>query len=161
SENGLSSIGLIAFAAIAQIAPAMLGGLIWRRANARGALLGLASGFAVWIWLLFIPSLGGTDTSADAGAILAALPPTQGFFSSSGSDPFVNSVLLSLLVNTGAFILGSLSRNARLMERQQAMIFIPPRFGVSKPLIGSWRTNLTIGDLKTTIGRYLGEERMQ
>lgn len=161
SENGLSSIGLIAFAAIAQIAPAMLGGLIWRRANARGALLGLASGFAVWIWLLFIPSLGGTDTSADAGAILDALLPTQDFFSSSGSDPFVNSVLLSLLVNTGAFILGSLSRNARLMERQQAMIFIPPRFGVSKPLLGSWRTNLTIGDLKTTIGRYLGEERMQ
>jgi Na+/proline symporter/signal transduction histidine kinase len=160
SENGLASIGLIAFAAIAQMAPALLGGLFWRRANARGAIAGLVSGFAIWIWLLFIPSLGGTDTSVDAGGILDAILPTTDFFSGSTSDPFINSVLLSLMVNTTAFVLGSLTRNANLIERQQSSVFTP-RNGVAKPLMRSWRTNLTIGELKATIGRYLGEERMQ
>ena len=38
---GLASIGLLSFAAIAQMAPSLLGGLVWRRANARGAIAGL------------------------------------------------------------------------------------------------------------------------
>ncbi|MDB5524218.1 MAG: hybrid sensor histidine kinase/response regulator [Rhizobium sp.] len=160
SESGLASIGLIAFAAISQMAPALLGGLFWRRANARGAIAGLVSGFAIWIWLLFIPSLGGTDTSRDAGAILDALLPTSDFFSGSGSDPFINSVLLSLIVNTAAFVFGSMTRNANLIERQQSAVFIP-RSGNPKPLMRSGRINLTIGELKATIGRYLGDERMQ
>jgi Na+/proline symporter/signal transduction histidine kinase len=159
SENGLASIGLIAFAAISQIAPAMLGGLIWRRANARGAIAGLISGFAVWAWLLFIPSLGGTDTSRDAGAILDALLPSSNFFSGPGSDPFINSALLSLIANIAAFVLASMTRNSNLIERQQAAVFIP-RDANAKPLLRSWRTNLTVGDLKAAIARYLGEERM-
>lgn len=160
SESGLASIGLIAFAAISQMAPALLGGLVWRRANARGAIAGLVSGFTVWIWMLFIPSLGGTDTSKDAGAILDAILPTTDFFSGPNSDPFVNSALLSLMVNVAFFIAGSLTRNANLIERQQSAVFVPVS-GTSRPLMRSWRTNLTVGELKATIGRYLGEERMQ
>lgn len=56
SATGLASIGLLAFAAIAQMAPALFGGLFWRRANARGAIAGLSSGFFVWAYLLFLPS---------------------------------------------------------------------------------------------------------
>ena len=40
----LASIGLMSFAAIAQFAPAFIGGLVWRRANARGAALGMCGG---------------------------------------------------------------------------------------------------------------------
>lgn len=40
STTGLASIGLLSFAAIAQMAPSLFGGLLWRRANARGAILG-------------------------------------------------------------------------------------------------------------------------
>ncbi|CAN7509440.1 PAS domain-containing hybrid sensor histidine kinase/response regulator [Rhizobium sp. LjRoot254] len=158
TSGGLASIGLIAFAAIAQMAPAMIGGLYWRRANARGAIAGLTTGFAVWVWMLFVPSLGGTDTSADAAAILDAFFPFGGMFGP-GSDSFVNAVILSLFVNTTAFVLGSLSRNAKGLERQQADVFIP-RANI-RPHRRAWRTNLTIGDLKLAIGRYLGEERMQ
>ncbi|UVC09704.1 hybrid sensor histidine kinase/response regulator [Rhizobium sp. TH2] len=157
TSGGLASIGLIAFAAIAQMAPAMIGGLYWRRANARGAIAGLTTGFAVWVWMLFVPSLGGTDTSADAAAILDAFFPFGGMFGP-GSDSFVNAVILSLFVNTTAFVLGSLSRNAKGLERQQADVFIP--HANIRPHRRTWRTNLTIGDLKLAIGRYLGEERM-
>ena len=53
----LASIGLLSFAAIAQFAPAFLGGLIWRRGNARGAIAGMSAGILVWGYTLLLPSL--------------------------------------------------------------------------------------------------------
>src|SRR5262249_44478839 len=52
----LASIGLLSFAAIAQLAPAFFGGLIWRRATARGAMAGMAVGILVWAYTLLLPS---------------------------------------------------------------------------------------------------------
>src|SRR5262249_25005756 len=43
----LASIGLLSFAAVAQLAPAFFGGLFWRRANARGALAGMTIGILI------------------------------------------------------------------------------------------------------------------
>lgn len=158
ATGGLASIGLIAFAAIAQMAPAMLGGLFWREANARGAIAGLTTGFAVWAWMLFIPSLGAISEAPDASVIFEAFfPPSPG--TDAGGDRFVSAVVLSLVVNTAAFVLGSLSRAAKGLERQQADVFIPRPNG--RPRRRQWRTNLTVGDLKNAIGRYLGEERTQ
>src|SRR3954467_3983371 len=47
-ESQLASIGLLWFAAIARLAPACLGGLIWRRATARGPLAGMPIGILTW-----------------------------------------------------------------------------------------------------------------
>ncbi|TIM97900.1 MAG: hybrid sensor histidine kinase/response regulator, partial [Mesorhizobium sp.] len=58
----LSSIGLMSFAAIAQFAPALIGGLIWRGANGRGAALGMVAGIVVWSYTLLLPSLAASDT---------------------------------------------------------------------------------------------------
>lgn len=160
SETGLASIGLLSFAAIAQMAPALFGGLIWRRANARGAILGLVSGFIVWLYLLFLPSLGGPDYSYVARAVLGFIFPGASVFSADGSDPLVNATALSLLVNTLAYIAGSLTRQARPIERIQAGIFVK-RHSRSQFATRGWKTRLNVGDLKTTISRYLGEERMQ
>ena len=52
----LAAIGLLSFAAIAQLAPSFFGGLLWRRGTARGAIGGMLIGFAVWAYTLFIPS---------------------------------------------------------------------------------------------------------
>src|ERR1700739_21006 len=53
----LASIGLLSFAAVAQLAPAFFGGLIWRRGTARGALAGMTIGILAWTYTLLIPSL--------------------------------------------------------------------------------------------------------
>src|SRR6266404_3893512 len=53
----LASIGLLSFAAVAQLAPAFFGGLIWRRGTARGALAGMIVGILVWAYTLLLPSL--------------------------------------------------------------------------------------------------------
>ena len=53
----LVSIGLISFAAVAQFAPAVLGGIFWKGGTRRGALCGLLAGFAVWFYTLLLPAL--------------------------------------------------------------------------------------------------------
>ena len=59
----LAAIGLLSFAAIAQLAPAFFGGLFWRRATARGAMGGMLVGVAVWIYTLFLPSFLDGNTA--------------------------------------------------------------------------------------------------
>ena len=61
-EAALVSIGLLSFAAVAQIAPAFLGGLFWRRGTARGAIAGMAAGSLAWLYLL----LSAVDRAAKA-----------------------------------------------------------------------------------------------
>ncbi|WJR68170.1 PAS-domain containing protein [Neorhizobium sp. CSC1952] len=160
SQSGLASIGLLAFAAIAQVAPALFGGLIWRRANARGAILGMSLGFLAWAYLLFLPSLGGPDNSHVAAAVLNFLFPGTGIFSGPETDPLVNITIFSLTLNTLAFVLGSLSRNPRPVERIQAGIFVK-RHLRSQFATQGWKTRVSVGDLKAAIARYLGEERMR
>ena len=50
-------MGLLSFAAVAQILPAFLGGLFWRRGTARGAIAGMTIGSLAWFYLLLLPSL--------------------------------------------------------------------------------------------------------
>ncbi|ATN32962.1 hybrid sensor histidine kinase/response regulator [Rhizobium sp. ACO-34A] len=160
NTTGLASIGLLAFAAIAQIAPSLFGGLLWRRANARGAIAGLSSGFFVWAYLLFLPSFGAEDNSHIAASILSFLFPGIGIFTGAEADPLVNGTLLSLLVNTAAFIAGTLSRNPRPVERIQSGIFVK-RHPRTQFATRGWKTRVSVGDLKAAITRYLGDERMQ
>src|SRR5438128_1146694 len=59
----LAAIGLLSFAAIAQLAPAFFGGLFWRQGTARGAIGGMLIGVAVWVYTLFLPSFLETPTA--------------------------------------------------------------------------------------------------
>jgi Na+/proline symporter len=52
----LVAIGLISFSAVAQFAPAMIGGMYWRGGTRGGALAGLSAGFLVWGYTLLLPS---------------------------------------------------------------------------------------------------------
>jgi len=157
---GLASIGLLSFAAIAQFAPAVFGGLIWRRANARGAIAGLCGGMLVWTYLLFLPSLGIADGSATAVAILDFLTPGTELFSGANTDPLVNGVILSFAANLTLFIAGSLSRPPRPLERMQAGVFIPQR-AIARPTRNDWPTSITVKQLKQVITKYLGAQRTE
>ncbi|CAN7548148.1 PAS domain-containing hybrid sensor histidine kinase/response regulator [Pararhizobium sp. LjRoot235] len=157
---GLASLGLLSFAAISQMAPALFGGLLWRQANARGAIAGMTLGFLVWAYLLFLPSLGGPDNSHVATTVLGFLFPFTAIFSGPAADPLVNACALSLLVNGIAYVIGSLTRAPKPLERLQAGVFIRRKSRSEKAFRGR-KTKITVLDLKTTIARYLGEERMQ
>ena len=56
-NTGLTSIGLISFALIAQLAPSIIFGLYWRKANFRGVYAGLIAGLSIWFYTLMVPLL--------------------------------------------------------------------------------------------------------
>nr|WP_250157232.1 PAS domain-containing hybrid sensor histidine kinase/response regulator [Tianweitania aestuarii] len=160
NNTRLASIGLISFAAVAQFAPSFLGGLIWRRANGRGAVLGMLTGIIVWAYTLLLPSLAPPDTAILTHGLfgMEALRP-QALFGTVG-EPLNHGVLWSLAINTLFFVLGSLSRSAMPLERIQAAIFVPRDMN-PMPSLRRFRTTVTVDELKDTIARYLGVERTE
>jgi Na+/proline symporter/signal transduction histidine kinase len=124
----LSAIGLIAFAGLAQVLPAMLAGLFWRGATRAGAAAGLLCGFAVWLWTLFLPSFG--PGAVIPVAVLAEGPwgigwlRPQALFGTAGLDPLLHAVFWSLLLNTAACLAVSLLTFPGPLERLQGAQFV-------------------------------------
>ena len=83
----------------------------------------------------------------------------QALFGTEG-EPLNHGVLWSLCVNTFFFVLGSLSRGSKPLERIQAALFVP-RDQNPMPSLRRFRTAVTANDLRETISRYLGVERTE
>ncbi|MGX9357177.1 ATP-binding protein [Roseobacteraceae bacterium S113] len=129
SEGGtaLAAIGLVSFAGIAQVLPVLIGGMFWRAATRVGAFAGLSVGFVIWGYSFFLPSFGTAFFSeafmANGPWGIAALRP-QALFGITGLDPLVHAVFWSMLLNTSAFILGSLMSFPTPLERLQGAQFV-------------------------------------
>ena len=126
--TALAAIGLISFAGVAQILPALLGGIFWRGATRLGAAAGVTVGFGIWAWTLFLPSFGesgvlGADVLAAGPWGIAALRP-QALFGLEGLDPLVHSVVWSMSFNTLAFLVGSFLSFPTPLERLQGASFV-------------------------------------
>jgi Na+/proline symporter/signal transduction histidine kinase len=160
SSFRLASLGLISFAAVAQFAPAFFGGLIWRGANGRGALLGMGAGILVWFYTLLLPTIAGPDAEFVKHGLfgLPALSPRRLF--GFEASPLTHGVIWSLLVNVSLYVLGSLSRASRPLERIQASLFVP-RDIAPRPSLRRFRTQVTLDEMKSAVGRYIGEERAE
>ncbi|MBV8849902.1 MAG: hybrid sensor histidine kinase/response regulator [Methylobacteriaceae bacterium] len=159
---GLASIGLVAFACVAQIAPAFLGGLLWPRATGRGAIAGLISGTVLWAYTLLLPSfdpgsLPFGDVISRGPFDLTLLRPTAIF----GTDMpvLVHGTFWSLLVNVAAFVTFSLTRSATRIERVQADYFVGKRTPSATHPLRLWRASVSSGELEALVARYLGAER--
>lgn len=106
----LVSIGMISFAAIAQFAPAMLGGIFWKGANRTGAFYGLLAGFSVWGYTLILPTLVqagvlGKSLVADGPFGMAFLKPFE-LFGLQGFGHVPHAVFWSMLANISFYIGG-------------------------------------------------------
>ncbi|MEJ6402565.1 ATP-binding protein [Yoonia sp. 2307UL14-13] len=124
----LAAIGLISFAGVVQVLPAMIGGIFWRGATRIGAGLGLATGLVIWLWTLYLPSFGtdaviSTTVMADGPFGVGWLRP-RALFGIEGLDPLVHSVMWSILLNTFMFIVGSLTSFPKPLERLQGAQFV-------------------------------------
>src|SRR5262249_25568724 len=160
----LASIGLLSFAAVAQLAPAFFGGLIWRRGTARGALAGMTVGILAWAYTLLLPSLAGAGMGEQSllshGPWGITLLRPQALV---GLDlpPLAQGVIWSLSLNVLAYVAFSLlGRAPTSIERLQADLFVPPDLApIVAPSFLLRRSSVTVEELTTTVARYLGEER--
>ncbi|EYD71388.1 ATP-binding protein [Limimaricola hongkongensis] len=124
----LASIGLVAFVGVVQVLPAMLGGLFWRGATRGGAAAGLVLGFAVWLWAMFLPSVG--DGTAIPASVMAQGPfglgwlRPQALFGTGGLDPVLHAAMWSLTLNAAAFVAVSLASFPGPVERLQGAQFV-------------------------------------
>lgn len=158
----LAAIGLLSFAALAQLAPAFFGGLFWRHGTARGAMAGMLVGIAVWLYTLFLPSfLEGNP----AGLLLlqqgpfgiAALRPQA--LLGTELPPLMHGVFWSLSLNILTYVLMSIARQPSSIERLQADLFAPNTLAPIAPTLRRWRTTVTVQDIQNTVAQYLGPER--
>ncbi|MDQ2066768.1 ATP-binding protein [Xinfangfangia sp. CPCC 101601] len=124
----LASIGLIAFAGVAQFLPAMVGGIFWRGATKAGAMAGLLIGFVTWAYALFLPSFG---PDAVLSASLLAEGPwgvtwlrPQALFGVAGMDPLIHAIFWSLMLNGTAFFVISVLTFPSPVERLQGAAFV-------------------------------------
>lgn len=158
----LAAIGLIAFVGVAQVLPAMLGGIFWRGASRVGAASGLIVGFAVWAFTLFLPSFGGEgvippSVFADGLFGLSWLRP-QALFGVQGMDPLVHAILWSMVLNASAFALGSIFSFPGPVERMQGAAFVNIFDSEQAGPQGWARGKAEPETLLTMASRILGEE---
>lgn len=157
----LAEIGLLSFAAIAQMAPAFFIGLIWKRGTARGAVAGMLAGLCVWAFTLLVPNLieAGAlpgDLLVDGLFGIALLHPERLF----GLDfePLTHGVFWSLVANIAAYFIVSIARQPEAIERLQAQVFVPTDL-TPTPALRMSRTRVTFAELQGVVARYLGEQR--
>lgn len=156
SEFTLFSIGLVSFVAVAQFAPAILGGMFWRLGNKQGALIGMLLGFSVWMAFLVLPSI----VSADVQHIFSFV----GIQSDSYHEgELITTVLFwSLFLNILGYVIGSLAFRQTVVERTQAALYVDilnEKDQLDNSLI--WKGQARFPDIKSLLTRFLGERRAE
>jgi len=160
----LVSIGLVSFAAVAQFAPAMLGGMYWRRGTRNGALAGLTLGFMVWGYTLLLPSFAKSGwlpiSFVEQGALGITLLKPLALFGLGGLDDISHALFWSLLANTGAYVAVSLLGRQGMSERTQALLFVDA-FRREGPPGSSWRGSASVQETSALLARFLGPARAE
>jgi len=160
--HALAPILFVAFVALVQIAPALLGGMYWKQATKAGACTGIALGVAVWAYTMLLP------TFADAGLLpqrlvttgpfdMAWLRPRQ-LFGLAGIDPLAQALYWTLLANVGAYVAVSLCTRQSQLERVQALLFVDV-FRISDRGAQLWSGSTSLEELRGLARRFLGPAR--
>jgi len=160
----LVSIGLMSFTAVAQFAPALIGGIFWKGGTRSGALSGLITGFAVLTYTIFLPSLVQIGlihqdflTAGPFGIKL--LKPYQ-LFGLQHFNPVSHAAFWSILANVSIYIAVSVLGRPRAFEHTQAALFVDV-FKYSGETGDSLfrRGTVNLPDLRSLLSRFLGKTK--
>ena len=162
----LVSIGLVSFAAVAQFAPALLGGIYWKGGTQKGALWSMAAGFVIWGYTLVLPSLAAagiiSHSFIDQGPWGIAWLNPFSLFGLKGLDRVSHAVVWSLMINTLTYVGVSLFDRPSALEHTQATMFVDVfRFSSETEETLVWRGTALIPDIKSLLERFLGKERTE
>jgi Na+/proline symporter/nitrogen-specific signal transduction histidine kinase len=155
----LVSIGLISFAAVAQFAPAILGGIFWRGGTRRGALAGLLAGFALWVYTLLLPAFARSGwlpiSLLEQGPFGIELLKPLALFGLSGLDQITHAMLWSMIANVGLYVGVSLMGRQSAAEQRQASVFVDV-FRSESGGARFWRGTASARDLYNLLARFIG-----
>ncbi|HEX9301248.1 MAG TPA: ATP-binding protein, partial [Casimicrobiaceae bacterium] len=160
----LVSIGLISFAAVAQFAPAVIGGIYWKGATRAGALAGLTAGFIVWLYTLLLPSFAKSGWLPigflEHGPFGIALLKPYALFGLDGLNDITHAMLWSMIANVGAYVVFSVLTRQSVAEQTQAARFVDVFRREGEGLdVHPWKGTASLPDLQALLARFLGAER--
>lgn len=157
----LASIGLLSFAAAAQFAPLIIFGLYWPRASRLGAIAGLSTGFVLWAYTLFLPTLARSGAFSadfiDNGLFSLHWLRPEALIVDVQSNPLTHGVAWSLSSNIAVFVIVSLLTRRSMVEKIQARAFSSPiPIGLNVLPVAAGATIIN-ADLRALADRFLGE----
>jgi signal transduction histidine kinase len=157
----LVSIGLVSFAAVAQFAPAVFGGIFWKGGTRRGALCGLLAGFGVWSYTLLLPAIARSGWLPigllEHGPFGIELLNPQQLFGLSRLDHITHAMIWSMIANIGAYVIASLWGVQSADEHRQASLFVDVfKQGGERGEARFWRGTASVPDLYRLLARFVG-----
>ncbi len=158
----LVSIGLVSFAAVAQFAPAVLGGIFWKGGTRLGALAGLSAGFAVWLYTLLLPALARSGWLpigfVEDGPWGVELLKPLALFGLAGLDQITHAMIWSMIANIGAYVAVSLVGTQSADEHRQASLFVDVFRQGAEGSGGArfWRGTASVPELYNLLARFQG-----
>ncbi|MDF8332747.1 hybrid sensor histidine kinase/response regulator [Novosphingobium cyanobacteriorum] len=142
-RSSLASIGLVAFAAMAQFTPHLLLGVIGTGRDALAGKASLATGFALWLWTLALPPILPPEWLA--GLAQTPLDPLR-LFGIGHATPLVHGVAWSLSANLIVLLLTEAGTDPRRR--------LPRMVRGARPVRNQ-------GELAQLAARFIGEDRVE
>lgn len=166
SSTSLVSIGLVSMAAVAQFAPATIGGLYSKILTRKGAIVGILVGFSVWFYTIIIPSFvnaGFIDASIlEQGPLGWAWLKPQALFGLSSMGLLAHSFFWSILFNIGTLIAVSLITKASRQEEYQAELFVNIyKYQGITGGPGMWKASAKLADINALLANFIGANRAE
>lgn len=160
--EGLASIGLISFAACAQLLPAVLAALYWQKGHAKGVISGLLVGLALWFYCLLLPSiLSANHPLVTEGLLGLDFLKPYGLLGLGQLDTLSHGVFISLTFNCLTFLLVSRYSKFSPLDIRQAKrfsrIFSPER----RRQLDMSPSSVEVNQLQNLIEPLFGLERSQ
>ncbi|SET44647.1 sensor histidine kinase [Hymenobacter actinosclerus] len=162
----LVNIGLISFAAVAQFAPVVLGGLYWQGGTRAGAGAGLLAGLLLWLYTLVLPTMVGpglfSETLLSAGPLGLGWLRPEALLGLTGLDPLTHGLFWSWFFNIGLYLgVSLLGRAPSALEQRQAQLFVhvfrhEPGFENAP---AGWHGVASLPDVRALLTGFLGRKR--
>ena len=160
----LFSIGLISFITIAQLAPSFFIGMFWNRGSALGSKVGILLGMSVIVFTYLLPFITenvlNNNKFVEEGLFGIGLLKPYALFGIELLNPVNHALYWSLLLNTGAYLLLSITRKGNYRERNYGEMFVNSEEVIQlKENAFVWKGEAYVEDIYNILIRFLGQEK--